>query len=128
MRSIPDRYYRTPLARMNVSAANLDYAKTNRVAGRAQRVRSRRKSVHRNEGSNLGSSSHSARGQDLSDRQQPIALTTDSDAGRFLQARTNMFRQPGYVTPWMRMRTCNVLRNTYACDERNCQIIFVIEH
>ncbi|KYM82932.1 hypothetical protein ALC53_06644 [Atta colombica] len=54
---------------MNVSAANLDYAKTNRVAGRAQRVRSRCKSVHRNEGSN---SSHS--------------------------------------------------------DERNCQIIFVIEH
>ncbi|KYN40545.1 hypothetical protein ALC56_04854 [Trachymyrmex septentrionalis] len=91
---------------MNVSAANLDYAKANRrVAGRAQRVR---------------------RGQDLSDRQQPIALTADSDAGRFLQARTNMFRQ--HVTPWMRMRTCNVLRNTYACDERNCQIVFVIEH
>ncbi|KYN22543.1 hypothetical protein ALC57_05069 [Trachymyrmex cornetzi] len=56
---------------MNVSAANPDYAKTNRVAGRAQRVRSRlsrRKSVHRNEGSN------------------------------------------------------------YACNERNCQIVFVIGH
>jgi len=51
-------------------------------------------------------------GQNLSDRQQPIALTADSDAGRFLQARTKMFRQ--HVTPWMRMRTCNVLRNTYA--------------
>ncbi|KYQ58988.1 hypothetical protein ALC60_01995 [Trachymyrmex zeteki] len=53
---------------MQVSAANPDYAKTNRVAGRVQRVRGRRESVHRNEGSN------------------------------------------------------------YACDERNCRIVFVIEH
>lgn len=64
------------------------------------------------EGSNQNSS-RSTRGQDLFDQRQPVALTADSDAERFLRARTNMFRR---IT--LRMRTCNALRNTYASDNR----------
>lgn len=110
------------------ASASPDYAKTKRVADRAQRVR---KSVHRAEGSNGGSASHSTRGQDLSDQWQPVALTAGSDGERLLRPRTNMFRQR--VAPRMRMRTCNALRNTYARDERrertwDCRIIFVIDY
>lgn len=92
---------------------NPDYSKkTKRNADRAQRVCGRHRSVHRAEGSN-GSSSHSARGQDLFNWLSPVSLTADNDAERLLRARTNMFRQR--VAPRMRMRTCNALRNTYTC-------------
>jgi len=94
---------------MRVSATNSDYAKIKWV-GRMQRVCSSWNQFI--EGSN--ENSRSTRGQDLFDQRQPVALTADSDAERFLRARTNMFRR--HVT--LRMRTCNALRNTYASDNR----------